>query len=566
MPQRSGLKPAYVWSLALIVILASVVLFYQSWHHPFILDDVNKIENNPDVRSPRLSIKTLFYNYNELHAHTRNDPSRPVTFLIYWICWQVGNGSTVPFHILNSFIHAICALLVGLLVAKLPAHHLRSGSLFVAAASSSLLFLSFPLNAGTVIYMYGLSDLLSAMFALLILNRVSSPQPLGGKELVGIASLFVLSLGAKQSSVVIPAMALICNPRQRQTIMVLFILVGLYLVSRFLQFGRLGDLEAHDVYRFGDYFTSQGVMIFKYLKLIFWPLGFCVDHAIFPRHYSPSIRLLAWISIAALTIASVWAYCRSQRLLRILALGWLLWLISLLPTSSFFPTADLFVERRAYLATVGVALSVGGLVTQLQRRLFSAGLILVSLVIIFNSVLSWARIEVFGRKEKVWEEVLSLYPGDHRASLNLSTAYLEDRRWSEAKQLLEQIVRENPKHFQAWVNLGAIHQSDLSPYQNLELASIYYQKVLDLEPNNLNALSNAGYLMLTINNPQKAQKLFAHALAISPKSPQYHVGAGRAALMMGERERARGHFNDALYWDPNFKAAQLGIREINEAK
>lgn len=547
---------------AAALVVASLVLFYDSRTYPFILDDISKIEMNPDLRAPRIGFSDFFQNYSELHAHSRNDPSRPLTFFFYWLCWQLGSGSPVPFHVLNGILHGLCAFFAGALAGRLSRRHLGGTSEPFVFATASLLFLTLPMNAATVIYTYGLSDVLSTLLALIIVYLASDDQTLGNRKLIGISILFIMALGAKQSSVVVPALLLIVQSRQTRALLMLFVLAALYVGSRLWQFGQIGDLEAHEVYSRWDYLSSQGMLYFKYLRLAVWPDGLSLDHAVFPRHFALWECVLAWTLIAFFTIASAWAVVRRNACAWMIGASWLIFLIGLLPTSSLFPTTDLFVERRAYLSMTGVVMAAATALFHLsQGRKTAVGIAALAIVGV-NGYLSWARNEVFSRKENVWLEVLNLYPGDTRARLNLSTAYLEKRNWVQAKEILDQLVKEEPKNFQAWGNLGAIYHSDLSPVHNIEMAWHCYQKVLEQEPGHLNTLSNAGFLMLMKKDANEAIKLFSAAIKLSPKSPQYRYGLGRAFAMKGDTALALKEFEQALFWDPQFKPARDILRHL----
>ena len=567
MIKQIGMKPSLaVIGSALILILA-MGLFYQSWSYPFILDDINKIQNNPDLRAPKFSLDLWLQSYAEVRDHARNDPSRPLTFFLYWLCWQVGGGATEPFHILNTLIHAVCAILFGLLAAGIAVNQLQRPYVYWAFFAASLLFLTLPINTGTVIYTYGLSDVLSALFALWILLIVSRPTALGVKLNLLTIFLFFLALTTKQSSVVIPAMILAVNHRQWRSALVLLGMASIYVLARWTFFGRIGDLEAHEVYPFWDYLGSQGVLYFKYIRLAIWPDHLTLDHAVFPRFYPTSLRIASWLVWLFLTLASGWVVLNNRMgMKRVIAAGWLIFVLALIPTSSIFATTDLFVERRAYLAVSGLILIFFTLAVWVEDKKPHWGKALVGLALIFATHQTWQRTEIFSKKENVWREVLKVYPGDTRARMNLSTAYLEKGQWQDAKEILDQLLQEEPRNFQAWSNLGTIYHSDRSPFHSPDLALRSYRNALEIEPDHVNSLSNAGFLFLMIKEPEEAISLFRRALELSPRSPQFHYGLGQANLMKGNRDEAVRSFEQALIFDPGFKKARESLQGLASKK
>jgi hypothetical protein len=68
--------------LGIAVVAAVAVLYVRSWTNPFVLDDVAKIEANPDLRLP-FSLRNFVAPYSGEGGEARNDPSRPLAFMVY---------------------------------------------------------------------------------------------------------------------------------------------------------------------------------------------------------------------------------------------------------------------------------------------------------------------------------------------------------------------------------------------------------------------------------------------------------------------------------------------------
>lgn len=109
-----------------------------------------------------------------------------------------GGGNPAAFHAFSLALHILTSFAVGLLAWRL-------GLLPWVAMVGSGLFLALPLNAGTALYAFGLSDVLSAFFAVFLalwLLREKAETALS----LGVAVLiFVLALASKQSAVVLPS-------------------------------------------------------------------------------------------------------------------------------------------------------------------------------------------------------------------------------------------------------------------------------------------------------------------------------------------------------------------------
>src|SRR6185437_3502383 len=111
-------------------------------------------------------------------------------------------------------------------------------------------------NAGTVLYAYGLSDILSAALILSVVWLALAYESVASIFLAG--SLTVLALFTKQSAAVIPALTFFARPTAKRLNLSLAAVVVAYLVWRFYYFHALGDLEAVSVFSASDYALTQG--------------------------------------------------------------------------------------------------------------------------------------------------------------------------------------------------------------------------------------------------------------------------------------------------------------------
>lgn len=535
---RGKFKILLIWFFGLAIIGGA--LFYSGVSNPFVLDDVAKIRDNPDLRVSSVGLSSFLFKYSNEHTHFENDPSRPVTYLLYWICWQIGNGSPIPFHILNIFLHVCASFLVGLIAWQLIQQ-------LELAVLCSLLFLVLPIGAGTVLYAYGLSDILSGTLILAVIWIVLVHESVLSVILACI--LTAAALFTKQSAAVIPALTFLARPKAKRLNLFLVGVVAAYLIWRIYYFHAFGDLEAVSTFSASDYFLAQGCMILKYIWLSIWPSGFAIDHAVSLPDYNIAEKILSWLFIVGVSGTAIWFWIKNKY--RPIIWAWLLFLIPLLPTSSLFPTTDLFVERRAYLSIAGLTLLLCGALSFLKitkMRLAEAAFSCTAAALFFVSL---SRVPVYASEEKLFSEALSIYPNDLRSKGNLATAYLNEKEYHKAKDVLEQILQVDPKDLLALSNLGVLYQLPDTDFRDASKSFQYYSKALEVEPNQIKDISNLGFLMLQVGHPQDSEKYFRRALDLNPRYALAYYGLGKAAEIQGDARKAEANYAEARRLDPN---------------
>jgi Flp pilus assembly protein TadD len=562
--------------VAALVFVCAFLLFVPTWKNPFVLDDILKIESNPDMRLP-FRLHNFVYPYSDNTTGLRNEPSRPLTYMVYWLCWHIGSGTPPPFHVANAILHGAAAALAALLAIEVLLL-LFGERAPLAGALAGLLFAASPLVAGTAAYVYGLSDVLSAalcLAALLLVVRSGAP----GRGTVALAcSLLVLALASKEIAIVLPALAAAADlcaggwARVRSRVRVyvpLLLVVAAYLAARWVFLGGVGDLEGRGALQpVGLYASMQGGMILTYLKLLVVPAGLTIDHLPVAGDYPGWLRLLAWGAVAGLTLAALREGFRppGKAVRRLLALGWLLFLFCLLPTSSVFPTVDLLVERRAYFAAVGIFLILAGLLWRLgrgPRRPARAAAVAAAVVLVLGQTgLTLQRNRVYGSTESLWREALERNPLNRRALSNLGTSYSRVERWDEAIEVFERILEHNPDDGAIYSKLGYIFMQPGYPGHSDDKALDYLRKGLELNPTNVFGLYNAAVLNRRMNRPGPAEDLLQRAIRLNPNFAVAYGLLGEIALEQNRRDEAIGRFREALRLDPNDAAAAARLREL----
>jgi tetratricopeptide (TPR) repeat protein len=91
-----------------------------------------------------------------------------------------------------------------------------------------------------------------------------------------------------------------------------------------------------------------------------------------------------------------------------------------------------------------------------------------------------------------------------------------------------------------------------------------YDRCLDVDPHNVDALLNCGTLYYEDGNFEKAAEYFQRALAAQPQNSLGHFNLGSVLEEMGELEESRRHLRQAVILDPSYCDAHYNLAFVCE--
>ncbi len=156
-----------------------------------------------------------------------------------------------------------------------------------------------------------------------------------------------------------------------------------------------------------------------------------------------------------------------------------------------------------------------------------------------------------------FEEAKKLNQNHVEARLELATEQFYFKRWSESKENLEALLAIKPKRPKALIKLGQVYQKQ----QNLPKAMDCFKKVLETEPNHLNANI---YLAIAL----REAGLFAEAEQQLQTALQHHPNEYKILMELGELqekwqqlEKAISYYQQAADAEPSLLEPNLKIAE-----
>ncbi len=548
--------------IPVLVTCAGLYAYRNSFHGPFIFDDVTSILENPTIR--------------QLWPPWRLMPPsgdatvgmRPIINLSLALNYAVNGLDVWGYHAFNLAIHILAALLLyGIVRRTLLQPGLRERYADAApwlALAVTLIWLVHPLQTEAVTYIIQRTELLMGMFFLLtlycLIRGVESARPRAWFPAAVAAS--VLGMGSKEVMAVAPVVVLAYDRlflstsfgetfRRRW---------GLYagLAATWLIFGALLQIRiALDIPQLRwsgvtrwDYLKTQSGVIVHYLRLALWPDPLVADYDDWPLARSVAAILPSAVAVVMLLGLTLWAF---HRRLRLAFLGVWFFLI-LAPSSSIWPLLTEFAaERRMYLP-LGAVIVLGVLgghavVGKIWRRFgWEPGrcrwLEAVVLAVIAATLvqLTVRRNEDYRSMVSFWSDVVAKRPNNARGRLGMGAALAGQGRFEEASTFYSEALRIRPDNAEAHTGFGAA----LAHQGKIDEAIMHYSEALRIAPNYALAHYNLANELITRGESNEAIAHYSEALRIRPDYAEAHNNLGAWLMTHGNLQEAIAHYSEAL--------------------
>ncbi len=265
-----------------------------------------------------------------------------------------------------------------------------------------------------------------------------------------------------------------------------------------------------------------------YLWKMVWPSHLA------PLYPHPGDSLAAWqVVVSGLVLLAVSGVVLRFRSRRYLMTGWLWFLGTLVPVIGLVQVGDqAMADRYAYIPLIGIFVMIAWGATDLadSRRIGFAGRMIPAACILL--ALSWAtnrQVGYWSSSYDLWTHTLAVTDRNFIAEDNLGGALLLQGKPDEAYPHFQAAAKINPRDPMSHSNLGAY----LQQHGQLPEAMEQYQRTIELT-------SDAGLLAATYAN------------------------LGAAYRKLGDDEKARDSFDQALRLNPDQSNAYLGLGQLLE--
>jgi Flp pilus assembly protein TadD len=523
--------------LCLLLVVATLALYNPVNRHLFVnYDDDRYITENPHVHNG-LTWRTITWAFTT----TEQGNWHPLTWLSHALDYQLFHQNPAGHHFTSLLIHAANAVLLFLFL--MYATRRLGPSLFVAA-----LFALHPINVESVAWVAERKNVLCTFFffATLIAYCWYARQPDWRRYLV-FAGLFLLGLMSKPMVITLPFVLLLLDywPLGRirgghadataaplsKLVVEKLPLIALSAASAVItmQAQRAGGAIRSTAQFSLAVRLENAVMAYAmYLWKMIWP-----SH-LSPIYPHPGDSLAGWqVGTSALVLLAMTAVALKFRARRYLLTGWLWFLGALVPVIGLVQVGDqAMADRYAYIPLVGIFIMIAWGIADLADskqiglvvRVIPAACVLLALSFATNRQLGY-----WSSNYDLWTHAVAVTGRNFIAQDNLGGALLWLGKTDEAYLHFQAAAEINPLDPMSRSNLGAY----LQEHGHMAEAIEKYNRVITLT-------SDPGLLAATYAN------------------------LGAAYRKLGEDEKARTSYDQALRLNPNQYNAYLGLGELLE--
>ncbi len=584
--------PKAQWNFAIYaaLVIAVLAVFRHVFGYGFVdLDDLTYVVDNPHVVAG-LTLRGIRWAF----AQSYEGYWAPLTWLSYMVDAQLFGLGAAGFHATNVVLHAVSACLLFAGLKRMTGA--RLGSAFVAA-----IFAMHPLHVESVAWIAERKDVLSTFFYFLAIWAYAryAERPGPGRYLLVVAA-FGCGLMSKPMVVTLPVALLLLDVwplgrlrsagrsqeaargtrnaegtergTERATreserglglaealiekapLFAMSLVVAVVTVASQRSAGAVVSLDVASPWlRVANALVSCVV----YLGNMFWPARLAAMYP-YPQAVPAGQTIAAVFVLAGISFAAF----RLRRSAPYLLVGWLWYLVTLLPVLGFIQAGpQARADRYTYIAMTGIALPVvWGIATISSRwryqRVALAGAAILALAIF--SALAFQQVDYWRTTETVFRRALAVTSDNAFAHRGLASGLIEAGDTAGAIAELRSALALAPDFADAQSDLGKA----LLDLKQPEEAAAHLTRAVQLRGDEATYRINLGSALYALGRGEAAAAEYREALRHAPDSSKARSGLGLVLAQQGDVEGARRELNEAIRLTPDYVDAYLNLGTI----
>ena len=490
------------WQALAAVALLALAASASSLGNGFALDDVHIIAANDRVH--RLDEWWRLFGQTYWPPEHGASLYRPLTMLMFALQWAIGNGSPLPFHVVNVVLYVALCMAVLILGRQLMSPR---ASLIGACA-----FAVHPVHVEAVANVVGQAELWVGVLVVTALTtylRGHDDVTRGRMRVAAICVMYALALTFKEHAIVLPGLIIAAavllrgenessvGKRLRRTAPLLagmFSIATVFVVGRTAVIGQFTGGSTAAVFQGQDYSARVFTMLKvfpEWLRLFFWPANLSANYSRPRIETATSFEMVMLPAVVAIfALAVIAARVRREHAAATYTLGFTA--ISLLiPSNLVVVTGFVLAERALLLPSVGVVLAAGYALhialrsaPSLARKTLLAG---AGAYLSAGVIVSMERGPVWRNNETLLRQTVLDAPSSYRAHLMLGELLTNTGNYEEGLIELAKAVSLSSSQ-DVFVRRFAASRFERAGM--LKVAQRYYEEAAALDPSDTTFIWN----------------------------------------------------------------------------
>jgi len=531
------------------LVVSTVAAYQPVRHNGFVnYDDDVYVTDNVNIRKG-LTKESFVWAFTATYAGNWH----PLTWISHILDYQFFGTNPLGHHLTSVLLHIANTLLLFYILRRMTGATWRSA--FVAAV-----FALHPLHVESAAWVAERKDVLAGLFWLLTMlayvRYAEGPSVI--RYLISVI-VFAFGLMAKPMLVTLPFVLLLLDywPLNRFLNSKFSILnlvlekvpfLALSVISSIVTFiaqSAGGSVTETQILPLGARMSNALVSYIGYTGKMIYPAGLAV---LYPH---PQGGLPAWQVISAailLVLITMLVILARQR--RYLAVGWLWYLVTLVPVIGLVQVGvQAMADRYTYLPSIGISIMVAwfaGDILQRQRigRIISGtvSLLAISVLLVCTNI----QVRYWHDSVTLFERALAVTKNNYRMHHSLAFEMISQGRLDDGISHYRTALQITPGNAEIHYNLA----NALRRQGKISEAIEEYRLAAQYKSDYADAHNNLGYALLSQGNFDEAMQHFGQALRLRPDWPYAMTGLAQAL---------------ATYPNPDMRDVELAVEFAERA-
>lgn len=525
------------------LVAAIIAVYWPVYKYDFVeWDDNIYVTENPNVQNG-LNLESIHWAFTTNYSGTYH----PITWLSHILDQQLFKNLAGEHHITNVLFHIANTLILFYVLMRMTGAVWPSA--FVAA-----IFALHPLHVESVAWVSERKDVLSTFWGLLaILAYTHYVKNQKFKWYLATLVLFVLGLMSKPMLVTLPFVLLLLDfwPLQRKfsrslltekiPFLICSIIICFVTIPIQQKTGAVPSLETCGlVTRIDNAFVSY----ITYITKTIWPSRLTVLYLHSGKELSTIKAAICGLALFLISVCFIY----QARRYRFLAVGWLWYLVTLVPVIGLVQSgAQAMADRYTYMPLTGLFIIIAWSAKEfVPKRQYKMLVLPAIAILVAYGTVAARQLKYWQDSPSLFEQALRVDENNHVILYNYIIYLNESGRYDEAIEQSDRLLKITPDDAKAHNVAGLTLMNTGRPLQALE----HFQTAIKNDPNFLPAYFNAALALKKQDRPEEAAGYLEQSLKLKPDSDIY-INLAMTYINTGKPDSAVETCDKALELEPN---------------